>query len=182
MRLFFEGKPPAEVRQALKSEGWRWSPSARAWQRKNTGNAVASARGIAKHHYGEQQPDKSSKYVYHHFKPGPMRYSHVLDELRLSEGVAYPQKYAAADPVAPIAPVVNVNIEKDALNVVVENKPPDVKVDAPVTVNVPKQDAPDVKVNVEAPNVTVEAPKPAKKPKTAKIQHADGSSSEIKLE
>lgn len=33
IQLFFDGKPPAEVRAVLKSNGFRWAPSEGAWQR-----------------------------------------------------------------------------------------------------------------------------------------------------
>lgn len=33
IQLFFDGKPPAEVRAVLKSSGFRWAPSEGAWQR-----------------------------------------------------------------------------------------------------------------------------------------------------
>lgn len=42
----FEGKPPAEVRQTLKSNGYRWSPSTGTWTRQLTGNARYSAKRI----------------------------------------------------------------------------------------------------------------------------------------
>lgn len=39
LQLFFEGKPEPEVREVLKSNGFRWAPSQSAWQRQLTGNA-----------------------------------------------------------------------------------------------------------------------------------------------
>lgn len=33
VKLVFDGKPNAETRKTLKSEGWRWAPSVGAWQR-----------------------------------------------------------------------------------------------------------------------------------------------------
>ena len=33
LQLFFDGKPDADIRAELKSYGFRWAPSARAWQR-----------------------------------------------------------------------------------------------------------------------------------------------------
>ena len=39
LQLFFEGKPEPEVREVLKSNGFRWAPSQSAWQRQLTNNA-----------------------------------------------------------------------------------------------------------------------------------------------
>ena len=33
LQIYFEGKPDATVRDELKSNGFRWSPKAEAWQR-----------------------------------------------------------------------------------------------------------------------------------------------------
>lgn len=37
-RFFFDGKPSDEIRSIMKSNGFKWSPRACAWQRKNTYN------------------------------------------------------------------------------------------------------------------------------------------------
>ncbi|MCD8355878.1 MAG: ssDNA-binding domain-containing protein [Clostridia bacterium] len=39
LQIIFDGKPEAETRTALKSEGFRWSPKNKAWQRQLTKNA-----------------------------------------------------------------------------------------------------------------------------------------------
>ena len=39
LQLFFDGKPEEEVRDILKSNGFRWAPSQSAWQRQLTPNA-----------------------------------------------------------------------------------------------------------------------------------------------
>jgi hypothetical protein len=39
LQLIFDGKPPAEVRKILKSNGFRWAPSQDAWQRLLNNNA-----------------------------------------------------------------------------------------------------------------------------------------------
>lgn len=39
LQLIFDGKPEPEVREALKSNGFRWAPSQSAWQRQLTDNA-----------------------------------------------------------------------------------------------------------------------------------------------
>lgn len=46
LRLVFAGKPDPETRALLKSEGFRWAPSAGAWQRQLTDNARRAARRI----------------------------------------------------------------------------------------------------------------------------------------
>lgn len=46
LRLIFDGKPPAEVRDVLKSRGFRWSPRAGAWQRQLTNNARSAAEAV----------------------------------------------------------------------------------------------------------------------------------------
>jgi len=60
VRIFFDGKPDADVRRSLKSSGWRWSPRNSAWQRKNTANSVASAKSILAKHYGEAKSETES--------------------------------------------------------------------------------------------------------------------------
>lgn len=40
LQLFFEGKPEPEVREVLKSSGFRWSPRNMCWQRQLTDNAM----------------------------------------------------------------------------------------------------------------------------------------------
>lgn len=40
LQLIFDGKPDADVRSLLKSNGFRWSPKNTAWQRKLTNNAT----------------------------------------------------------------------------------------------------------------------------------------------
>ncbi len=52
VQIIFDQKPPQEVINKLKSEGWRWSPSNMAWQRKRTEYAMTSARRIT----GAAQP------------------------------------------------------------------------------------------------------------------------------
>lgn len=39
LQLFFDGKPEADVRSVLKSNGFKWAPSQSAWQRQLTTNA-----------------------------------------------------------------------------------------------------------------------------------------------
>ena len=48
VRIEFPGKPSAEVRKKLKSNGFRWAPSQGAWQRQINRYAVEIAHDIAK--------------------------------------------------------------------------------------------------------------------------------------
>ena len=48
VQLFFDGKPDDTMRDKLKGSGWRWAPSAGAWQRKRTDAAIQSAKQILK--------------------------------------------------------------------------------------------------------------------------------------
>lgn len=46
LQLFFEDKPEPEVREVLKSNGFRWAPSQEAWQRQLTQNARYSLKRV----------------------------------------------------------------------------------------------------------------------------------------
>lgn len=48
LQLFFEEKPELEVREVLKSNGFRWAPSQNAWQRQLTGNAKYALQQVIK--------------------------------------------------------------------------------------------------------------------------------------
>lgn len=48
LQLFFEGKPEPEVREVLKSNGFRWAPSQSAWQRQLTDNARYALKRVIK--------------------------------------------------------------------------------------------------------------------------------------
>ena len=47
LQIFFDGKPDEAAREALKGNGFRWSPKAGAWQRQLTDNAYYAADRIA---------------------------------------------------------------------------------------------------------------------------------------
>jgi hypothetical protein len=51
VQLLFDEKPSEEVRKDLRGSGWRWSPKATAWQRKNTDAAIRSAKTLLDKHY-----------------------------------------------------------------------------------------------------------------------------------
>lgn len=46
LQLIFEGKPEAEVREVLKSNGFRWSPRNMCWQRHLNGNSEYSLKRV----------------------------------------------------------------------------------------------------------------------------------------
>ena len=46
IRFEFDGKPRQEVIDIMKSRGFKWSPSNKAWQRQNTPNGVYSAKKV----------------------------------------------------------------------------------------------------------------------------------------
>lgn len=54
VQIFFPGKPADEVRSALKSAGFHWSPMVKAWMRLISDYAVRQAKEIVKKFYGEQ--------------------------------------------------------------------------------------------------------------------------------
>ena len=46
IRFKFDGKPRQEIIDIMKSRGFKWSPSNKAWQRQNTPNGVYSAKKV----------------------------------------------------------------------------------------------------------------------------------------
>ena len=46
IRFRFDGKPRQEIIDIMKSRGFKWSPSNKAWQRQNTPNGVYSAKRV----------------------------------------------------------------------------------------------------------------------------------------
>jgi len=51
IRIYFNDKPSQEVITSLKQSAWKWSPYNKAWQRKNTRDAIWSAERIISKHY-----------------------------------------------------------------------------------------------------------------------------------
>lgn len=47
LQIFFEEKPDGKTRSSMKSNGFRWAPSAGAWQRQLNDNAIYAADWIA---------------------------------------------------------------------------------------------------------------------------------------
>lgn len=54
LQLFFEGKPEANVRDVLKSNGFRWSPRNECWQRQLTDNAKYALKRVLKELEGQK--------------------------------------------------------------------------------------------------------------------------------
>ncbi len=48
LQLFFDGKPDAEIREAVKHNGFKWSPKNKCWQRQLTNNAKYSLKCLIK--------------------------------------------------------------------------------------------------------------------------------------
>ncbi|MCD7902666.1 MAG: hypothetical protein LUF91_02650 [Oscillospiraceae bacterium] len=46
LRVLFDDVPDADLRAELKSNGFKWSPKHKAWQRQLTGNALYAAKRI----------------------------------------------------------------------------------------------------------------------------------------
>lgn len=46
IQIFFDEKPSAEVRDKLRSRGFRWAPSQEAWQRQRTANAISATKEL----------------------------------------------------------------------------------------------------------------------------------------
>jgi len=55
LQILFDGKPPDDVRAALKARGFHWSPSEEAWQRQLTNNARNASREVLARFYEEEK-------------------------------------------------------------------------------------------------------------------------------
>ena len=47
IQIFFDEKPEGDIRQELKSNGFKWAPSKNAWQRQLNENGIRALRYIA---------------------------------------------------------------------------------------------------------------------------------------
>lgn len=69
VQIYFKDIPPADLREKLKSRGFKWSPSRGAWVRKLTQNAVDTAREILFEYYGihrqsmEKLEESSNEFI-----------------------------------------------------------------------------------------------------------------------
>ena len=66
VRFKFDGKPDAEVISVMKSNGFKWSPKNKAWQRQNTPNGLWAARRAQKELErfvtGDEMPEELIRY------------------------------------------------------------------------------------------------------------------------
>lgn len=60
IQIFYNGKPDNEVRTSLKKNGWNWSPTNGAWQRKITPQAISNAIYLTKATKPEGESKQSS--------------------------------------------------------------------------------------------------------------------------
>ena len=51
IQFLFDEIPPIEIRKLLKSNGFKWSPSEKAWQRQRTFNALYATKRLLKEHF-----------------------------------------------------------------------------------------------------------------------------------
>ncbi len=56
VQLIFDGKPDADTRALLKSNGFRWAPSQNAWQRQLTANGRAAAKAVLSQLHPQPHP------------------------------------------------------------------------------------------------------------------------------
>ena len=57
LQIFFDGIPSATTREQLKSSGWNWSPSTKAWQRKITNAAEYALTRFLAGQVMEREPE-----------------------------------------------------------------------------------------------------------------------------
>lgn len=62
IQLFFEGKPEPEVRDILKSNGFRWAPSVGAWQRQLNNNGKYAVERVIRELEEMEEAEKQSEY------------------------------------------------------------------------------------------------------------------------
>ncbi|MFA5733067.1 MAG: DUF3560 domain-containing protein, partial [Acidithiobacillus sp.] len=93
----FDGKPDEEVRNLMKSSGFRWAPSESAWQRQWTGNAVHAARDVIKKLDALMPPEQTVA------APEPVQ---RLDTVPVSQSPDVSPGIAVRDPSAALAAAI----------------------------------------------------------------------------
>lgn len=78
VQIFFDQKPSQDIISKLKGEGWHWSPSIGAWQRKRTEYALMSANRItgaqAETQFGQKEKEKTEEKPAEKEKPKEPEY------------------------------------------------------------------------------------------------------------
>ncbi len=91
VRMLFPGKPDEATRTALKKRGFKWSPTAGAWQRMASNGAWYDARTVAEmlRPKGASSPPPA---------PAPVTACHTCDEARPSSSAAPPPRAPSVRP------------------------------------------------------------------------------------
>lgn len=74
VQIIFDGKPDADVRAALKQNGFRWAPSQGAWQRMLNQNGICAARQVTE----EWMPVESEQAVVEEPETAPSSWSQQM--------------------------------------------------------------------------------------------------------
>ena len=87
VQIFFPGAPNEEIRNDLKSHGWRWSPRNFCWQRLNTENGLNDAMRIFDKWYKENEKIILTKEDYDNAQKiiPPLQYKTTLSYSKYSE-------------------------------------------------------------------------------------------------
>lgn len=87
VQIFFPGAPNEEIRNDLKSHGWRWSPRNFCWQRLNTENGLNDAMRIFDKWYKENKKIILTKEDYDNAQKiiPPLQYKTTLSYSKYSE-------------------------------------------------------------------------------------------------
>ena len=73
LQLVFEGKPDADIRNVLKSNGFRWSPKNNCWQRQLTDNARYSVKRVMQKLEGLERKEPKRQNLDKKFKSSKVR-------------------------------------------------------------------------------------------------------------